>query len=493
MKTMLFEENQVPDAMRFHLDASAFTLPTGGADVLRIGRETEQGSERVRYYRLTGEIHPVDPAAEPVRFQVNLPVRWNERALQYCGGAFDGKIVEATDPSSGEIGTEATPLEQGYVTFGCDGGHTGDPQNCWDSRFALNRESLLNFGYQSGKKTYDAVRAIIRRFYGAEPQRIFIQGGSNGGREVLKAIQRYPGDYDGAICFFPVLNWIGKALLDNRNANMLTRHPDMWMDTATFDAFYAALIAMNDELDGEKDGILANPAAALRNKEQVLDAIPDRLTEAQKDCLRLFAADLTLPYPLANGVRTVPGYGIFTGANIQAGFGGQFGTRGRRDGEMAKFADAVIRYQIMQDEAFDPADFDAEGHREQVQRASEILDATDPALDSFFGHGGKMILVHGTADQLVSMYSTIAYYERLRERFPEDVLEESLRFYLVPGYGHGRSEAFTVGGHFLRALEAWTEGKPAPETITVTDQTPGHEPRIRQLRRYRENTVLMAP
>lgn len=493
MRTILFRGNDPFENFRFHIDASEFTLPTQGADMLQIGWEMEQGLNQVQYYKLTGKIHPADPAAEPIGFQVNLPVHWNEKVLQYCGGGYDGRIVEATGSSSGEIVTEETPVEQGYVTFGCDGGHTGDPSNGWDSRFALNQESLLNFGYQSGKKTYDAVLAIIKRFYGIKPQRIYIQGGSNGGREVLKAIQQYPEDYDGANCFFPVLNWIGKALLDNRNANRLINTPDMWMDTAAFDAFYAALIETSDELDGEKDGIIADLCAALDRKEQVLAVLSDRLTKAQMDCLQLFDTGLNLPFPLTNGLRTVPGYGMFTGANIQAGFGGQFGTKGKRDGEMAKFADAVIRYQIMQDETFDPADFDVEKYREQVQRASEILDATDPALDRFFGHGGKMILVHGTADQLVSMHSTIAYYESLKERFPQDVLEDCLRFYLVPGYGHGRSEAFTVGGHFLQALEAWTEGKPAPETMIVTDQTPGHEPRIRHLHRYQENIVLMTP
>lgn len=493
MKTILAGESKPLETLCFHIDADEITLPTRGADVIGLERENEKGSQHIQYYRLTGKIHPVDPAAEPICFQLNLPLQWNEKVLQYCGSAFDGKIAEATAPSSGEIVTDKTPIEQGYVTFGCDGGHTGDPLNGWDSRFALNQESLLNFGYQSGKKTYDAVLAIIRRAYGAKPQRIYIQGGSNGGREVLKAIQLYPEDYDGAICFFPVLNWIGKALLDNRNANRLVNNPDMWMDTATFDSFYATLISTGDGLDGVRDGIIANPDAALDRKEQVLAAVSDRLTHAQMACLRLFATELNLPYPLANGVRTVPGYGMFTGANIQAGFGGQFGSKGQRDGEMARFADAVIRYQIMQDESFDPADFDYAANQRQVQRASGILDATDPALDRFFGHGGKLLLLHGTADQLVSMYSTIAYYESLREHFPEAVLEDSLRFYLVPGYGHGRSEAFTVGGHFLGALEQWVEGQAAPETIIVTDQTPGHEPRTRQLRRYQANTVLMTP
>lgn len=76
-----------------------------------------------------------------------------------------------------------------------------------------------------------------------------------------------------------------------------------------------------------------------------------------------------MPDPLANGARTEPGYGMFTGANMEAGFGGHCGTRGRCDGAMAKYADAVIRRQTMQDESADPADFDGEGHRAQGRRA----------------------------------------------------------------------------------------------------------------------------
>ena len=152
VKPMPLNENQGMDAMRIHLDTSAFTLSTGDADMLRTGSETEQGSVCARHYRLTGEMHPVDPAGEPGRF----------------------------------------------------------------------RASLHNFGYPSGEKTCGAVRAIIRRFHGAEQRRIFIQGGANGGHEVLKAILRYPEDCDGAVCFVPALNWTGKALLDSRNAKVLS-------------------------------------------------------------------------------------------------------------------------------------------------------------------------------------------------------------------------------------------------------------------------------
>ncbi len=43
--------------------------------------------------RVLGRIAPVDPAAPPIRFQVNLPVQWNGKAVQFGGGGFNGVLI----------------------------------------------------------------------------------------------------------------------------------------------------------------------------------------------------------------------------------------------------------------------------------------------------------------------------------------------------------------------------------------------------------------
>mgnify|MGYP002078174975 FL=1 len=40
------------------------------------------------FCKVIGRIEPSDPKAPPIRFQVNLPVEWNGRSLQYGGGGF---------------------------------------------------------------------------------------------------------------------------------------------------------------------------------------------------------------------------------------------------------------------------------------------------------------------------------------------------------------------------------------------------------------------
>src|SRR5258705_4300970 len=42
------------------------------------------------FCKVLGQIAPSDPNAPPIKFQVNLPVEWNGRSLQYGGGGFNG-------------------------------------------------------------------------------------------------------------------------------------------------------------------------------------------------------------------------------------------------------------------------------------------------------------------------------------------------------------------------------------------------------------------
>jgi feruloyl esterase len=44
------------------------------------------------YCKVLGSINPVDPAAPPIKFQVNLPASWNGKATMFGGGGYNGII-----------------------------------------------------------------------------------------------------------------------------------------------------------------------------------------------------------------------------------------------------------------------------------------------------------------------------------------------------------------------------------------------------------------
>src|SRR4051794_38984622 len=45
------------------------------------------------FCKVFGQIAPLDPNAPPIKFQVNLPIEWNGRSLQYGGGGFNGLLM----------------------------------------------------------------------------------------------------------------------------------------------------------------------------------------------------------------------------------------------------------------------------------------------------------------------------------------------------------------------------------------------------------------
>ena len=72
---------------------------------------------------------------------------------------------------------------------------------------------------------------------------------------------------------------------------------------------------------------------------------------------------------------------------------------------------------------------------------------------------------------LVPTAMTTRYVKKdLSARYGAQELRKFVRYYVVPGYGHGRG-AFNVQWDFGAALDTWVETNEAPEWLVVTDLT----------------------
>ena len=207
------------------------------------------------YCRVLGAIAPVDTSAPPINFQVNLPTRWNGKALQIGGGGFNGTLVTALGALSDEPPGTPAPLEQGYATFGTDAGHQAASLPEMQA-FALNDEALVNFAYASYKKVHDVAVTLMRQRYGRPPRRIYYVGSSEGGREGLTMAQRFPTDYDGVISRVPVINWTALQHAGWRSG--IVQQNGGWLDSAKVALFGRAVLAACDSLDGLADGIVSD-------------------------------------------------------------------------------------------------------------------------------------------------------------------------------------------------------------------------------------------
>src|SRR6185503_12046219 len=90
--------------LRLEIPASTIGLPTSGAtvaaaDLIAAAPQTVTADRAVlatpEYCRVTGRIAPVDPAAPPINFQVNLPTAWNRKIAQMGGSGNNGVIPVA--------------------------------------------------------------------------------------------------------------------------------------------------------------------------------------------------------------------------------------------------------------------------------------------------------------------------------------------------------------------------------------------------------------
>src|ERR1700712_5752702 len=76
-----------------------------------------------------------------------------------------------------------------------------------DGLWALNNPgAVADFAYLGMHKTTLAAKALIKSFYNQDPKFSYYVGCSDGGREGLQEIQRYPNDYDGVVAGAPVID-----------------------------------------------------------------------------------------------------------------------------------------------------------------------------------------------------------------------------------------------------------------------------------------------
>jgi len=491
------------------IPAASIALPTSGADVISATHHHQKGTG---FCKVLGSIHPIDPDADDIRFELNLPDNWNDKALHIGGGTFDGYLAAAAGRGRTAVGIKSapTPLARGYATFGSDGGHhtdyfpLPDAINAVNAKFARNKEMQQNFAGDALKKVHDTVVVLLTQYYGHAPRRMYFIGASTGGREALKVAQRYPDDYDGVLAAYAAWDQIELDLQFIRTAQALYSKGG-YLGFAQTRLIQHTVLKACDAQDGLRDGIVSDPDGC--HVDPATLRCPDGqhhhgcLSDAQLHTLITFATPQRTSTPVSDGVSSIPGYNVLSGADLTSATGilpfplhnpiflfNSFGY---------VIGDTVLRNFLTVGVHYDARNFDtttgqpktadmsfAPGgagiwHAEVMQQALEV-DATNANLRPFVAHGGKLILVHGTTDNIIPTNSTVDYYHRLQATMGVHTTASFARLYIIPGLGHGFGK-FDAGFDTIGTLDAWADQGIAPTNLIVTDN---HTGRTRPLCEY---------
>ncbi len=499
------------DLQGFTVAADRIGLATSGAKVVS-ATVTAAGGTGAKtfgsYCRLVAEVAPVDAAAPPIRVQLSLPDTWNRRTLMLGGGGYNGVLPNtAGNVPAGPV-DKADPIGRGYAVFGSDSGHdlAADPNN--PGSFGLNDEALRNFAGDALKKARDTALAVIEHRYRQAPLRNYFAGGSTGGREALAMVQKWPGDVDGAIVLYPAYSAASLNLQFGRLTRALAA-PGAYPSLAKRQALLDAALQACDELDGVADRVVSNQAACNARFDPATATLGQRplrceggrdtgdncLSDAQIAAVKVLDTPIRIDYPLANGERHYPGFNVW---------GSDFGRPGDSPIQAlvnrlglntvapahpmplfgtgptavtaygAGFWDQWVRYFVTRDPAANSLTLDPQNPGRWASRISELTGLQDhnrTDLSPFAARGGKLLMAHGTADQLVSARATGEYFERIRKTMGAERVQGFLRYYEIPGYGHAFGTLFGAAWDSLTALEQWSERGVAPAAPVVADTT----------------------
>jgi feruloyl esterase len=104
-----------------------------------------------------------------------------------------------------------------------------------------------------------------------------------------------------------------------------------------------------------------------------------------------------------------------------------------------------------------------------VSEFSSAIATDNPDLTQFRKDGGKILIWHGLADQLIFPQGTINYYQRVRHAMGGAQKTDSFaRLFLAPGAQHCLSAAGPAPADPLGAVVNWAEHGKAPNSILAT-------------------------
>ena len=444
------------------VEAGAFTPPTAAAGEAPAAPVPNLPA----FCRVAATLAPSSDS--DITIEVWMPAaNWNGKFQAVGNGAFNGTIP---------YGAMMAALRRGYATGGTDTGHAGG-----GARWAVGHpEKVIDFGWRAVHEMTVASKKIVAAYYAAGPRYSYWNGCSAGGRQAMKAAQRFPEDFNGIIAGAPGLDWTGRAAQATRVAKVLETTDAARLSQKERQLLHGAVVQACDALDGVKDGLIENPQRCTFDPG-VLACTGSNgtacLTAAQVTTARLMYSSAVDPKTRRETAGVAPG--------SELGWTDLGWTTSARATGLDQF-----RFLVHADPDWNVQKFDLDSDIARADDADrDTINALDPNLKPFIDRGGKLIQYHGWSDPQISPRNSTQYYTRVIETLGGTAtVRGSYRLFMAPGMAHcgGGEGPNTFADNILAALERWVERGIAPDQIVASHSTNGVVDRTRPLCPYPE-------
>ncbi len=459
---------------------------------------------------------------QAIHIWVGLPTggTWNGRWQSLGGGVYAGTANLAVPTSA---------LVDGYAGATTDTGHAGGPPrfppflSFLDGSFGCVNNCAGNSAANPGKpdialQTDFAARSehmmavigkqLVKAFYGERPSYSYWNGCSTGGRQGLRMAQDYPGDYDGILAGAPAIHWdrfqAAQAWywlvqqLDNGGpigggANLAAKE-----SLATSKA-----VAACDAQDGVVDGVLTDPRSCNYSAQADKTITKASCTPSDATCLtptEALAIDHMWKGPVScskgGASCNVPDFAtrlLIGKGDKRLWYPNERGTDLSALGGATPFIATTeqAKFWVYFDPTWNPAVLTYDNYlqffKDNVQHVGPMMASDNPNLFPFRIQGGKVLMWHGFADQLIVPEGSIDYYNTvalLNGGYKHT--EKFARLFMAPGVGHcGGGNGPQPQGLF-DAVVNWVEHGKAPDTVLASKALPDGSMQTRPLCPYPE-------
>ena len=409
--------------------------------------------------------------SDTVNVQVWLPSSddWNGRLMAVGGGGFAAGLFSLS------FSNMLAAVDNGYAAVSTDAGHDGenhDPEY-WALKEPGEVDMVLleNFAYRAYGEQAKIGKAVSESFYGSPPKRSYWSGCSTGGRQGLVVAQRFPDAFDGILATAPAINWahlLPSLYWPQQIMNELRSYPR----DCELAAITAAAIAECDLHDGVKDGIIAAPEVCKFN--------PHALVGKEIDCggttVKISIAAAAVAEAAWSGPQTQDNSSLWHGFSADIALTGAFNPANTlcpaAEGPCTAAtgfppSNHWMKWFVAKDPGLDLAKLSRADYvkmfHQSIQEYQGIMSTDNPDLSGFKKAGGKMITIHGTADQLIPVRGSQEYYNRVLAVDPK--AREYYKYFEAPGHAHCFGGPGAYPEHVFEDLVAWVEEGLAPETL----------------------------